>query len=504
MFQFHDETKLRRVVGMVMICAGLIVLGAGPAIAGPPNLRVGRQVRPIVRRVPVPGGPQERGNRPSGETQADPGGGISQKGPGPFPPMWTFNLEVQQLGGGFEKWGNTMTVNSPENLRFRMRTLLPGTVSAQWQLADKLFQWSDPSGQSTGLIASGPAGPAPAKGKIGVFHIDLADYLPSSPPNSPATYYVRVVGQDANNQYAAKPSAWVTITYQKSGNWGQKFTVKGLGQTVKQKQPWMYLKSPMPIEIDLEELYVGNSNESADEPYLFVFVVYVDGTAIDLLYSASSHIRIDCPPKTHGNVPDTDKHGNDMETGKTANIPASTGHFEKTIVPIGYGLADDFEDADGSIGQGMKDYTSIYIVVVAMEEDNTSTSAADAARAAMLSKLQNAADATVKKLTLASLLHGEEPPDFDLAKLQSEMKEEAFDAAKDATLTSGWWTPLFAPVVLAEIVGPDDCVGYAYKEITLGQLLASGPGGISLNFNLANSSDWEGAYTVKGRIRRKN
>jgi len=304
---------------------------------------------------------------------------------------------------------------------------------------------------------------------------------------------------------SAKP---VTLTYRSPGNYVTEFTPEGLEQTVKQKHAWMYHKSPMPIEIDLEELYIGNDNEDDDDPYLFVFVVYVDGTTVKVdlatMSFATSTVRIDSPSKTHKNVSQVDKYsGEDLEEADTANIPGSTGHFEKTIVPIGYGLADDVEDADGSIGQAMKDYTSVYIVVVAMEQDNTSTGAANAARAAMLSRLQNSVNATVRKLTLDGLLKGQSP-DFDLEDLQSEMKQKAFDAAEDSTLFTGWWTPLFAPVVLAQIADPDDCVGYAYKEITLGQLLDSGPGGIPLNFNMANSSDWEGSYTVRGRIRRKN
>lgn len=202
-------------------------------------------------------------------------------------------------------------------------------------------------------------------------------------------------------------------------------------------------------------------------------------------------------------MPEHDKHGNDLDTAKTANIPKSTGRFEKTILPIGYGLADDLEDVNGSIGQAMKDNTSVYIVVVAMEEDNTSTSAANAVRNAMRNKFQSIANGVVQKLTLAGLMNGSTPA-FNLADLQNELKDKAFDAAKDATLHSGWWTPLFAPIVLAQIADTDDCVGCAYKEVTLGQLLKSGPGGIPFQLNLANPSDWEGSYTVRGKIRRKN
>lgn len=62
----------------------------------------------------------------------------------------------------------------------------------------------------------------------------------------------------------------------------------------------------------------------------------------------------------------------------------------------------------------------------------------------------------------------------------------------------------YLPVLLAQVADPDDFVGFAYKKVTMSQLLASGPNGIPLNLNLANSSNWEGSYTVRGRILRKN
>ena len=511
MFQFHDKTKLQRAVGMLMACAGLMALMAGPAVAGPPTIRLRRPGQPIARPVPVsadrqlsPGvpakGPQPERGQPDRSRDSGRGDDI---GPGTPGPMLSANLKIEQGSGDFSQWVTSTTVNETGRKLMRWTNTRPNVNVVQWQVSDAPLPWNNPDMNQPGIIKTGYIAPI-AQGKSVIFPIEFDKILPQSPPSKPKDYYIRIVTLNTPQNKLMVSTKPVTITYQKSGNWGQKFTAEGLGQTVKQKQAWMYLKSPMPIEIDLKELYIGNDNEDDDDPYLFVFVMYVDGTTINPLNFASSTVRIDSPSKTHENVSQVDKYsGEDLEEGDTANIPGSTGHFEKTIVPIGYGLADDLEDADGSIGQAMRDYTSVYIVVVAMEEDNTSTSAANAARAAMLSKLQSGANGIVQQLTLPGLLNGGST-DFDLATLQREMKEKAFDAAKDATLTSGWWTPLFAPVVLAQISDPDDCVGYAYKEITLGQLLDSGPGGISLDFNLANSSDWEGAYTVRGSIRRKN
>ena len=44
----------------------------------------------------------------------------------------------------------------------------------------------------------------------------------------------------------------------------------------------------MPIEIDLQDLYIGNDNEDDDEPYLFAVVMLADGTTINPLAMSTS------------------------------------------------------------------------------------------------------------------------------------------------------------------------------------------------------------------------
>ena len=65
---------------------------------------------------------------------------------------------------------------------------------------------------------------------------------------------------------------------------------------------------------------------------------------------SSSTVRVDSPTKTHGNVPDHDKDGDDLEDTSVASIPSGTGHFEGTIKPIGLDLVANMEDADGHVG----------------------------------------------------------------------------------------------------------------------------------------------------------
>jgi hypothetical protein len=94
-------------------------------------------------------------------------------------------------------------------------------------------------------------------------------------------------------------------------------------------------------------------------------------------------------------------------------------------------------------------------------------------------------------------------PKFDPKKLQDELKGKVMDAAKDATLTTGWWTPAILLTKIGEFADRDDLVGMDFRKFTFGDLLSTGTNGIPFELECSNMKDWEGSYTVKGRIRRK-
>lgn len=417
-------------------------------------------------------------------------------------------LRVQQFSGDMAKWVTAMPLETMQEFRhiyFSVQNPLHDVVSIHWQLYDVQMRVGNISLDSPGTLATGSC-PVPETGKGKIFIIDLSEYVPASPPAQPKEYYIRVVAsqQDIDTPIASNT---VTITYQKPSGKVTQFTAEGLEQLVRQKHAWMYKNSPMLIQIDLEKLYINNSNEGADEPYLIVFVIYVDGTTINPLGFAGSTVRIDCSSGTHGNVPDEEMYwGNDLTTGTVAKIPASTGHFEKSIKPIGLEFAADFPDYDGSIGQSMKDNTMVLLVVVALEEDATSTSAANAARNAALQELQNRANGVIQSMTLQDLMQGN-PPEFDISQIQKDITSKAIEAAEDETLDAAFWVQLFSPFnpfALAQAVDPDDYIGSAYKIFTFGELLDTiPPARIPFSLNLSNAADWEGSYTVRGWIRRK-
>jgi hypothetical protein len=260
--------------------------------------------------------------------------------------------------------------------------------------------------------------------------------------------------------------------------------------------------SPLPIEMDLQKLYVGNNNENHDERYLFIVAMYADGTPINPLAPSTSTVRIDSPSKTHGNVAHKDKNGNDLQEGSTARISATVAHFATTIKPIGADFAANMEDVNGAIAGAIAERTAVYVIVIAMEEDSTSTEAINAARTTMVTEVGKKANETIRAVATQDLMKGN-PPKFDPTQFQKELKGKVIDAAKDATLTTGWWIPQILPTKLGEFADPDDYVGMNFRKFTFGELLAAGTNWIPFELECSNSDEWEGSYMVKGRIRRK-
>ena len=408
-------------------------------------------------------------------------------------------LSVMEHSGDFAEWVQTKTIDEPEDSLFSFQNKLANIVGATWQLSSQPMPSNDLSVNVAGFLGSGNFQP-PTQAKAKVVSINWK-HLVAGKRGTGTKYYFRVISyQGANNTNPVLSSNTVVITIKKS-DFVVQFTPKGLGQTVKQKRPELFELSPMPIEIDLRELYIGNDNEDDDEPYLLAVVMLADGTTINPLSLSTSTVRIVSKNKTHGNVPDKDQNGNDLEQGSSAKIPTATGHFATTITPIGADFADDLEDVDGSIADGIADGTAIYVIVIAMEEDGSSTEAVDAARKAMVNELSNKANDAVQALTLQDLMKGGHPA-FDPKKISDEITDKAIAAAKDKTLTPGWWTPVILLTKSGEIFDRDDLIGVAYKKFTFGELVSAGKSGIPFELECSKTTDWEGSYTVKGLIRQ--
>lgn len=408
-------------------------------------------------------------------------------------------LHVQEHSGDFAQWVKTKTVDAPEESLFSFRNDNADVTEATWQLSTVPMSPKNPSPNFRGFLGSGSLQPPP-QGEARTFTANWKALVPAKPTNG-TSYYLRVVVAGPRKSPVVA-SNMVEIIVNKSTSPGVKFTSEGLGLTVQQQHPDLYATPSMTVQLDLDELYIGNDNEAEDEPYLFVAVVYVDGTTIDPLQLQTSTARIDSAKKTHGNVPDEDADGEDLEETSTAQIPSSTGHFEETITPIGLQLAAALDDPDGSLGDAIRDTTAVYLVIGALEEDDTSTEGMDAARAAFVKALQSEVDAVIQSSTVGD---DGNLPKFGAKKLKEmndRIREKALCAAEDEAKDPLWWTPALFPFLLDE-VDADDVVGFAVRKFSYGDLLAAGPAGIHFEATASADKleDWEGSYTIRGKIR---
>jgi hypothetical protein len=134
-------------------------------------------------------------------------------------PVAKTTLEIGYFLGDVQAAWTEIPISSPVSVELRWETNAPGAERGVWQL----FR-SGQFGQGEVLLASGHAGDAPGS----IFTIDLANYLPPTPPFLPSHYRVRVtpgtkpkmvqgssIGEAwmAPGKAVAPPSNDVIITY---------------------------------------------------------------------------------------------------------------------------------------------------------------------------------------------------------------------------------------------------------------------------------------------------
>ena len=120
-------------------------------------------------------------------------------------------LNVQILSGEFEKWGDSVTVQTPDLMTFRWAYYGSAAKSAEWQLSDIPFD----SDNKPALFEKGLINYIPEYGKFGLFKIKLSNYLPPKPFSYPSNYYVRIITLNEKMTSIESPSSPVTITYRK-------------------------------------------------------------------------------------------------------------------------------------------------------------------------------------------------------------------------------------------------------------------------------------------------
>jgi hypothetical protein len=411
-------------------------------------------------------------------------------------------LLVMENPGDLSQLVENKTIDEPENSFFAFQNKLSNVTGAKWQLSS--------NSSFLPLLGSGTFEP-PAQGQGKIITVNWKNLVPTK-PGAGTKYYFRVVSYQGRTVLLSNT---VVITIKKSDSM-TKFK-PGMGVTVRVKNPELFAASPMPIEINLQKLRIDKSNEVHDEPYLLVAVVYLDGTTINPLAPQTSTVRIDPPRKvikglpdpfvsgpprkTHGNVAHKDLNGDDLGLNKVAQISAAIGHFEASIKPIGLDLAADMEDPVGAIGDGISEGTAVFVVVVAMEQDNTSTETMDKAYDTMILELGNKVNGIVHGMTTQDFMKGT-PPKFDPQKIAADLSGKLKAIVKDPTLTTAWFLP---PIVFGKFpeLDFDDYIGFAFERFSFGRILRAGKDGIDFAMTCENPHDYSGTYTVFGNIRRK-
>jgi hypothetical protein len=229
------------------------------------------------------------------------------------------------------------------------------------------------------------------------------------------------------------------------------------------------LAQPMPISLQLTQFTCHNADEDSwysngDEPYLFVAAIYVDGTTIKLSELSTAKARIKSPTATHGNL------GKDhVKGGQTFGVPQATGQFSSSILPI-----DGLPEALG------KEKSLIGLVVIAMEEDATPTSAANAGRKALVNVLQKELDRAIQTVTM---------PDVNILKTKISNAMKAAIKKESLSSISG----------IFSVVDPDDYVGADFEMWSYKQIEQAGSAGLPINMTFKS----EGVhYSIKGLIKR--
>jgi len=412
--------------------------------------------------------------------------------PGTVLPVLAIVLEVQIQDDEFGvKWGSEYRETDPLPLRLRWRrgAGIEDPSTAEWQVTNA----SDP----TTILARGQA-EVPQPGGLSVFDVDFRPIVGGS-TQRPLTYYVRLAVQKdvrfGGTPPPPKTSAPVKVVFVSSGP-PTIFTFEGLNPE---------LAASMPIGVRLQDLWsIGDTDI---EPYLFVAVVYADGTTIvpeldaasGQIRFTSSHVRIAKAPGTHGNV----LEGGSMGWDETVPIPTATGLYETTIRPIGLEMANQFGRPE-SEKRMLREFTDVGVVVIGMEEDAVpSTETANELYDAFIGALQFELDSLVQSIAMDA--GNPQAPDLDpaIAEIKNRLRPRLKDLAIAETIAEleGYLGIPGAPLMASfGAVNADDFIGAAHVTVSYQDLLDAGEAGIPFKLVVTDNPDEVVEYQIQGRI----
>ncbi|MGE0387733.1 MAG: hypothetical protein AB7Q97_23655 [Gammaproteobacteria bacterium] len=427
-------------------------------------------------------------------------------------------LELELLGGEFASWGRDLVILQPRPVRFRW-----GDPIKAGQFRWELFKGTVSAGN---LQGSGTLNATPHETRLQDFRLDLNGRIPAEPPPQETLYLVRVVPLGEN----LAASNTVTIRYRRDTSQTRfSFT-----------QLYPEFTRPMRVKVDLNQFEIIKADEESDEePYIIPIVAYLDGTTINVVNLPGSTVRVDTSARhnAHGNISTQDNLG----SGMTVTIPDETGYFERTILPINIDL-DGFPipnctlpEKDCRIGyRDLTRATTVFILVLAFEEDAIDDSVINAARDTVLADMRAQFNLCISSMTVGDIqnfvTHGldaqdvltTEEPGVNFCRLTSgpdrsilrQLRERFTDLAKETAIDEIIFDPinLFhggAINALDDLLDRDDYIGFDWHAVTYDELMqANGHLPFQLNFHKRDNSGLEEAaihpvtYRIRGTVAR--
>lgn len=301
------------------------------------------------------------------------------------------SLEVDALPTGFRDWrSDAVTLNARRPLDCRWHGGLSATharwhLSVRTQVSVGIYRvWRDVE------IASGNAGRAYRFSKT-YFSLPLQQHLPAQPDGR--TYKVSLSTYASLSRLGT--SNKVTIHYRQATSGGTGFTTKGT-------HPELW--TPMPVRVTVNPLSMVVTDEGDDEePYLMVYVAFVDGTNVDMSNPGASFVHVRSPMQTHGIVP---LYNGGLKPGQRSWMSAANSRFDHDMLPLGLDELDLLERTNRPLAfshQKLLDNSFVMIHVRALEEDDSPTVLADLHRAGHLTTLRDRLETHARGLSMSAL-----------------------------------------------------------------------------------------------------
>lgn len=252
-------------------------------------------------------------------------------------------LHAKQHPGASQPWGLKLVLNSTGLVRFHWWSKEAGVVKGLWQVGESNLGlgYDNPA---AAILAQGAAGAAPAAGQTTEFDINFAAFTAAAPPQSPKTYYVRLVPLNAADKPLGTPSVSSQVVYVAAP------TVQVVESDVYGTFADIYIKASAPV---VPAAQAGTSSPGADSVFEKADVVSTGGEPLLQGFLKNNRMRLlNLKPDTFHffTVKATDKNGSVVRlkgTFKTRKQKVAVT-FQKIVVD------DDSDDlGSGELGVGM-------------------------------------------------------------------------------------------------------------------------------------------------------